>query len=329
MPTKLFAVLLAASLMMVSNAPVLARPELGPPSIKLRANLANIAVAELSDISPDYQLTFQMQRNLHNEAEPVIVIRSDKLTSNMLEVGKSYVIGYTTWRVKRFPRVASSRADGGVIAHLPGASPAIFELSPLLIKMFEWDVDESLQSPAAMLPIILQGMASDNPQLQDFFSTELVTRPSLYQQLSSKQKQQIEAHLADSDYAPESRSLMLSDSFFCGQVIGQAKRTHIAQEIVTSQPVNIDAGSADGSLVSTAMHILQQSQQPAHAQMAQRWLSSNQPALVESAAAVIYELKPETLINALKQAMSQQSLQPHTKDTLTMLSKRYQRALNG
>jgi len=112
-----------------------ARPELGPPSIKLRTNLSNVAIASLDRVSSDHKLTFRIEQNLHNEAEDSIIIRSDALTAARLAIGQSYIVAFVQWDVKRFPRVVKPRRDGAVIINLPGAMPAIFHPNSDLLEL--------------------------------------------------------------------------------------------------------------------------------------------------------------------------------------------------
>lgn len=311
------------------SSPVYARPELGPPSIKLRTNVSNIVIAELDAIGTDSKLTFKIERNLHNEAQGSILIRSDALTSAQLSVGQSYIIAYVGWDVKRFPRVVKPRRDGAVIISLNGATPAIFQPNPDVIKLLQWDLDESLQSPDAMLELILRGMAETDPQLQNFFVTELVTRPKLYNKLAPKQKQTVISYLENSSYTPAGRNLMLGNPAFSDFLLSHDSKLEIARQILTYQPVQIDFGSQYGGLVRTAMKVMEGSRDVNDAYLSQRWLSSNQPVLVESAAAVIYAVNPETVINSLEQVKQYSLLEKNSRDTITRLLIRYRRSLAG
>lgn len=304
-----------------------ARPELGPPSIKLRTNVSNIAVAELDAISSDFKLTFKVDQNLHNEAEEFVLVRSDALTSDRLAIGQSYVIAYVAWEVKRFPRAIKKRADGAVIISLQGASPAVFQPNPELIELLKWDVTDSLQNPVSMLPVILRGIASTDPQLQSFFVTELVTRPSLHSQMTSEQKRIVAGYLSSSSYAADARDLILSDQAFSKLILRQSGRLAIARQVVLHHPVYIESGSEYSGLIRTAMEVLEQSQDSSDALAAQRWLTSNQPALIESAAAIIYAVNPDTLLTALEHASQQSLLKKQSRETLAALVSRYRHSL--
>ncbi len=306
-----------------------ARPELGPPSIKLRTNVSNIVIAELDAISADSKLTFKIQSNLHNEAQGSVLVRSDALTSAQLSVGQSYIIAYVGWDVKRFPRTVKPRKDGAVIISLSGAAPAIFQPNEDVIKLLQWNIDESLQSPEAMLGVILRGMAEADPQLQNFFTTELVTRPKLYAKLTPDQKQKVVSYLGDSSYTPAGRSLMLGNPAFSEFLLTDDGKLKIARQILTYQPVQIDFGSQYGGLVRAAMKVMESSDNASDVHVAQRWLSSNQAILVESAAAVIYAVNPEAVINSLEQVTQYSLLEKNSRNTLLRLLVRYRRSLAG
>ncbi len=307
-----------------------ARPELGPPSIKLRTNLSNVVIASLTDIKHDHQLTFKLEQDLHNQAEPIISIRSDAVINRRLKVGEKYVLAYVGWDVTRFPRTIKPRRDGAVIISLNGAAPAIFTPQPELIKLLQRDIEQSLRSPPDLLPLILRGMAEEDRHLQDFFATELVTRPSLYTQLNSAQKQTVAGYLMDHDYAAASRNLMLSNAVFSRHILNDDQhRENIARQILEHYPVVVDPALPAGGLIRTAMKILEDTDDPAYVSEAQRWLASNQPALIESAAAMIYAARPDVLISALQQTLQQTALPEQSRDTLEQLTRRYRRALNS
>lgn len=308
---------------------VFARPELGPPSIKLRTNLSQIVVAELESISDDHKLTITVSENLHNESEDSIIIRSDALTADRLVVGESYVIALVTWDVKRFPRVVKPRRDGAVIINLAGAMPAIFQPDADLVELLKWDLEASLESPDAILPLILRGMAQEDPQLQNFFATELVTRPQLHAKLTRKQRKTVASYMGDPDYFPSARELMLSDASFSNLLLSRRAKLSIARNIMITHPTYMEFGSPHGGLIRTAMKIMESSPKASDAIIAERWLTSNQPTLVESAASVIYAVNPDSLLAALKRAIEYTLLEKSSRDTLKNLLNRYELSLAG
>jgi len=306
-----------------------ARPELGPPSIKLRTNLSRIVVAELERIGDDHKLTISVSENLHNEGEDSIIIRGDAQTAGKLELGETYVIALVAWDVKRFPRVVKPRRDGAVIINLEGATPAIFQPNANLVELLTWDLDESLQSPDALLPIILRGMAEEDPQLQDFFATELVTRPRLYAKLSRKQRKTVASYIGNPDYPPSARELMLGDAAFSNLMLSRRAKLGIAREIMITHPAYVEFGSPYGGLIRNAMKIMEDSSKASDSIIAERWLTSNQPTLVESAASVIYAVNRESLIPALERASEHTLLERPIREALRNLLNRYRPSLAG
>ncbi len=314
-------------LSLLFSAAVHSRPELGPPSIKLRTNLSNIVVAELTDISAEHRLSFSVVENLHNEAEQSVVIRSDSLTSARLVEGKTYIIAYVGWDVDRFPRVTKPRRNGAVIINLDGAAPAIFQPNDDLVSLLRWDLKESLESPDEMLSVILRGMAESDPHLQSFFTTELVTRPGLHSRLTPTQKRTVAGYLVNSGYSPQGRSLMLGHVPFRDWLLEPEQQLEVARRVLEHHPIEIGFGSPYGGLVRSAMFIMQKSENLNDAVTAQRWLTSNQPALVESAAAVIYAVNPDILITALEQAAGYSLLEKQSRQALENLLQRYRRSV--
>lgn len=308
-----------------------AKPELGPPSIKLRAQLSNVTLAELESIGADHSLQFNTEKNIHNTAEESVMVRSDALTTSSLVEGNTYVIAFGSMISERnpitqtSPRTTRPRKDGAVILSMRGATPAIFPPNENLIELLSWDLESSEQSPDAMLPIILNGMAEADQQLQNFFATELVTRPELHSELSRKDKRTIADYMGDIAYSPQARDLMLGDSEFSSSVLREKARLEIARDIVGSHPEQIDFGSHHGGLIRTSMRIIESNPNESDVLEMQRWLRSNQPALIESAAEIIFEHDPGSLTRELEKASGYTLLEQQSRDTLKNLIQRYSR----
>ena len=318
----LLAVLLICSL--TANA----RPELGPPSIKLRSNMANIVLAEFMHHAEDGDLILKKVEDIHNQADDRIRVRALPNAETSLAKGNRYVVAYVNWQVQRFPRTVKPRRDGAVIIHLPGASPALFPADDKLITLLQWEMEASLQSPPAMLPIILSGMNSKDAALRDFFTTELVTRATLHELLTAAQTAEILKHLADPDYPPTSRQLMLGNVEFANNVLTASQRLKVASEIVRDEPVHLASGSNRTGMVNAALDVLQQVEGDNHAELARRWLLADQSGLIESAAEVIYRQQATDLLSWLQQASAQTSGDSTTRElTLQNLIKRYSRML--
>ncbi|GAB4198473.1 MAG: hypothetical protein Tsb002_33410 [Wenzhouxiangellaceae bacterium] len=281
MPAKLLMVLL---LMTATASHVAqARPELGPPSIKLRSNIANVVVATLAGETDEGRMAFDKVSDLHNEAPQRIVIDGAEHWRDQLMVGKTYVLGFISWQRQRHPKVLKPRPGGPVLMNLPGASPAIYQDHPGVRRLLSWPLDEAQYSPEAMLPVIMSGLDSGDWQLQEFFLTELVTREPLHAHLTPEQRQRVAAMAADASVSPEARQLLLDLGDFLGEALTAQQRLGIARELIASQPLIQDPASDYPSLVRTALFTLEQQGDPTDVPVLSRWLRCEHTGLVEAA----------------------------------------------
>lgn len=157
------------------------RPELGPPSIKLKSNISNIAVLRL--VATDKQgLTFTKVEDLHEKASKKVVLQPNSVIDLGLQLDQDYIVGYIAHKTLKPSKKVIPRPGGPVLMNLAGAAPSLFAVDEGIKKMFLWDVEQSLTSPAEMLPILLDGLNHQDPHSRSFFIAELVTRPSFTSQ---------------------------------------------------------------------------------------------------------------------------------------------------
>ncbi|MCG8465810.1 MAG: hypothetical protein MI750_13315, partial [Xanthomonadales bacterium] len=171
-------------LSLLSASVVHARPELGPPSIKLRSNLSNVVVASFVGQSGERQATFEKVQDLHSEAPESIALRISPQLMQQLVPGRDYVLAYIAYSTQRLLQKVEARKGGPVVINLPGAAPALLADSPELREILAWDLDETVTSPAGLMPLIRSGLTSQDWQYQNFFLTELALRPPLHKRLN-------------------------------------------------------------------------------------------------------------------------------------------------
>ncbi len=306
-------------MMLGLTATVYSRPELGPPSIKLKTEISNIAVAELTAKSAD-TLSFKLSENIHNQATEQITIRSDKSTSQVLLVGESYIIGYIAWQVNRPSKEVVPRAGGAVLMSLPGAEPAVFSDVAAVKKMLQWDVSESLSSPAAMLPLIKAGLASDDFQTRNFYITELITRKSFMR--SSEVKSLMKQLMLDQDMGWRIKHFILANE---GLAEGQLKSPWFKQWATATlaySTTQFDLFGSEAALIKQLLylspHYLDEGQQA----VVSRWLSSNQVGVVESTLDVLKDLDLDAAINQVQAKLQQTLLDEAMRFTLNNYLKR-------
>lgn len=303
----------------------LARPELGPPSIKLRSNVSNVVVAQFDERRERDLAVFTKIQDLHNEAPAQIELRMDPQWIESLEAGQSYILAYIGWTSQRLVKKLEPRADGPVLINLPGAAPAIFADSAIMRDMLSWNLEDSLQSPLQILDLIRQGLRSEDWQYQMFFVTEIATRPNLHGALSAADRVMV-AELAKSPSSPPYvAQFLFQHGDFLGSAFDAVQRSALAREILSCQALYQDPLSLYPSMIRSAMHYLKRHGEPEDAAVLVRWLQSNQTGLVEGALEALRELDLDRLPDLIEQALSQTLVHRDKRQLL----KNYQRRVDA
>lgn len=317
--------LLAAclGLALLGSTTVHARPELGPPSIKLRSNLSNVVVANYVGQSGEREATFKTIQNLHSTAPDELVLSLAPQAIQQLEPGRDYVLAYIGYSTQRLLQKIEERKGGPVVINLPGAAPAIFADSPELRDILTWDLESTVDSPADLMPLIRAGLASQDWQYQNFFLTELALRPPLHQLLNDDDRAHIVTMAFDPDASPYVPRFLLQHGDFLGQGFNNDVRSDLARDILRSHTLQQDPTSLYPLLIRTAMHHIGQHGVADDAPLLKRWLRSNNVALVEEAMESLGFLRIPEMEAWLEEERSRSLISQHKNQAI----KSYQRRL--
>lgn len=304
---------------------VLSRPTIGPPSINLRSNLANIAVVELHSTNTENYLFFKKIKDIHNKADDTVSIKSNKLIAEALELNKKYIIGYSSVQSNRRPVKVSPRKGGAIFINLVGASPAIYAYSKDLETILNWNIDESLTSPKEILPIILRNIDHFDAQIQNFFITELITRKNIYKHLTKVDYEKIIKVLEQSSTPDTARHLMLSYSSLLDKHLSPIRLCGILTNILNNSDVNFDIYSLKPALISRALVKVRGCKQQLNLQDLSRWLFSNNTGIIEKALDSIKILNPDSYFDDLNKILNTTLINTKTKTTINTYKKRMMR----
>lgn len=306
-------------MLLAVSVTVMSRPKLGPPSIQLKTEISNIALVELTAKSAD-SLTFKLLENIHNQATEQIQVRSKASTSQLLVVGRSYIIGYIAWQVNRPSKEVVPKVGGAVLMSLPGAEPAIFADTAAVKQMLQWDVTESLTSPVAMLPLIKAGLASDDYQTRNFYITELITRKAFMG--SAEIKSLIKELVLDTHVDWRIKHFILANQ---GLDETQLKSTWFKQwatAMLTHSSTQFDPFGSDAALIKQLLLLVPQHINDSQQTVVSRWLQSNQVGVVESALGVLKQLDLDAAISQVESRLQHSLLDEAMRFTLQNYLKR-------
>ena len=305
----------------------MARPTVGPPSIQLRSNLANIVSAELLQADDKYVLSFKKITDIHNTTESdVITINSDAKTAGGLSVGQRYIVAYIAWESLRQPKVVRSRPGGPVLMSMTGAEPAIFLYDKDVENLLRWDLDESLNSPKDMLPVIMRGIQHADDQVQNFFTAEVVLRTNMYKHFHRTDKAVLWQHFLNPLTTDRTKQLMLSNHDFLKAI--EADSIQLCGElenILTFTSVDLNPLSRSVGLIRAALTHVSKCQQLSDLAVVSRWVLSDVPSVIEAALASLYQLKKGSDLDAVEMALQQTMLKAQSREVLYQHKKRMKR----
>ncbi len=298
-----------------------ARPTLGPPSIKLKTEISNIAQVKL-EAKSENKLHFLLQQNIHNEATEKIVVRTTQQVSKSLQVGQSYIIGYIAWQVNKPRKEVVARDGGAVLMSLPGAEPAIFNDVAEIRDLFSIEVAEALSSPESLLPVIKTGISSDDFQIQNFFVTELVTRKSFLNIPSVMID--IQKLIVDADVDWRIKYFILANEGLKESQLRSSWFEDWATATLLNSSTQFDLSGSEASLI---VQLLKKSEYYLHADQTailERWINSNNTGVVESMLDVLKMMELDDaikIVNArLQQTLVDESMRVTLNNYLTRLN---------
>lgn len=295
------------------------KPHLGPPSIQLRANLSNTTVLKLVEISAEYVLKFTKIEDLYNEASSEILLAGNKQIASQLIVGRKYIISYNKHYVDGYSKKVFLREGAAVIANIPGAEPAIFAENNEIKKMFAYDLDNSSKSPLDMLEIILKGIENEDPQIRNFFMTELLTRPALKNKVTKKQFKKIFNLFDNVNTSLLTKEFMLLHGSFPDSIMSEENLYKLTIMPLKYMPVNLDLGSTQASYIRVIFRKIEPIIRKEDSEIVSRWLKSNSSSVVQSAAKLLHKINHKQEILYIKQAYKSTLLDKNTRQTLKNL----------
>lgn len=291
-----------------------ARPELGPPSIKLKSTISNIALMKLLAIT-DNHLEFQLIENIHNQAPPEVSLLVNQDLAESVMVGRTYVVGYIAWQTDRFTKQVSARVGGPVLMNLPGAEPAIFTESPELIDLLKIAVDESLKSNQKISDLIVSGLNNYDPQLQNFFVVELITRKSLHQ--TPAMRDRIQALFLDPQLAWHLKRFILVNGGLTEQQLASDWYCQFAANTLNYASTQLDPKGSDSGLIIQLIEKNNSCQSTKYSIDFSRWITSNNSGVVEAAIGKMRAGDLEQTILAVENGLKSGVLKRKNRQTLS------------
>lgn len=296
------------------------RPTVGPPSIKLKSTISNIALMRLVASDADGLLHFELIKNLHNEATEPLKIKVDPQLATALQMEQTYVVGYMAWLTDRFTKEVSQRPEGPVLMNLPGAEPALLPADENTVALLQQPVEESLNNGPKLWPLIEAGLLAKDPKTQHFFVVELITRAPFLPQPAVQQH--VERLMTDPEVSWHSKQFILA---FAG--MNEAQMTsqwfcQLAARTLNHASTQINIQGTDAGFLDQLLRHIRHCPNDVFPVNLNRWVTSSHSGLVEAAINALRERDLTQAITAVESGLQQGVLAQPIRQTLNNYLKR-------
>jgi len=305
--------LLLLMLFITMTFTVQSRPKLGPPSIQLKTEISNLALVKLMAKTPQ-ALTFSLIDDIHNKSAKKILIRTNHHLNQNLQVGHTYLIGYIAWKVNKPNKDIIPRPGGAVLMSLPGAEPAIFNNHSGISEMLAWNLESSLTSPEAFLPLILAGIKNTDFQVRNFFVTELVTRKSFMTR--SEVKAEIRQLMLDPVVDWKIKHFIIANEGLDDRQIKSDWFMKWASTTLTHSSTQFDLNGSEATLIIQLLKYFRDYSELLEPNIISRWMHSNHTGVVENSLDVLKINNLDLAIVLVKSKLQQTLINDVMKLTL-------------
>jgi len=306
---------------------LMARPTVGPPSIQLRSNLSNVVAAELISVDSDHNLSFKKIKDIHNTTETdTITISADADLSDSLQTGQRYIIAYIAWISLRQPKVVKPRPGGAVLISMTGAEPAVFAYNEDIENMLSLDMDDSLNSPKEMLPLIMRGVQHADEAVQNFFMAEAVLRSNIYQYLDADDALTLLQMLDSPTTSDRVKELIFFEPAFLQALSSDTAHVCSAlQKLLAYSSTDLNLQGRRAGVIRSALIKAQSCPPFENTDIISRWVMSNVPSVIEAALEHLHTFKAGSDLQAVEKALQQSVLSKNNREVLHNYRRRMMR----
>ncbi len=306
---------LAACLLINSTYAAKAAP---PPSVALRTEVSYVNIVLLESVNHTQngsaQLNVELLEDLHNHAQPRIVINATPGLAAQLEVGSEYVVAYYSVKKIRDNELKHYQplSDGPELMHVDGAYPAIFKRNAHLIQQLTSSPELAQSDPDTLIQNIFSGMAATDPVIKAFFVREIINWDALHSSLKTKHYQSLYQALISPNATPDTVSALLESRENLHSAIGVKRIGAQAHSILQGMSVNLDINGQEPTMVLNAL-IFAESHQLADWHTISRWTRANIPTLAERALLLLASLDADKALELARQRVTETRLNQATR----------------
>ncbi len=290
-----------------------------PPLEMLYLPGNQLVAGPLVEINPDGRLVFERKDVLGGKGQPDrIELRAPVSTLATLKLGERYVFGYSTSRRDpRSPTRIIANPDGPVLLISLGLEPALFRDTPEVRAILKAGRSERGRESKRLFDLLMQALASADPQLQNLAAGEIAQEPEIGERLRKNGHAVVEKTARDPRTLPGVRASLLLSASERPLDLGDWWQA-AALDVVTSTPLDgyHDEASDPSGLVLLALEVLDKHAIKVPPEALTRWVWSANSSLVEHACLMLRRDFPAMERSAIREALADPKLPVQTRQFL-------------
>jgi hypothetical protein len=274
-----------------------------PPSLSIRLPQNAVAVVTVLEVVDAERVRFRRDTVLQEdkaleetgEAPPQeIVVRVPEEVAARVEVGRQYVIGYSSLlKVAEGKDTFSPDPEGPRLVDLPAVGPALLESSPAMVKLATPRPSDAELEPRERLDLILAQLERPDPTGRLFVMAEMVLWTELREPLTEADVDRFRAILESGALEARAREYYLRAFVPIRDQVGQEWLAEECRRVLAENEAELDLLSPYPSLVRLALSSLREMGGPEDGEAALEFLHSNNDAVSLAAFRTAAELAPE------------------------------------
>ncbi|RMH21727.1 MAG: hypothetical protein D6696_05145 [Acidobacteria bacterium] len=295
-----------------------AAPRLGPPSLYLQDEPHRVAVVEARGVVDDGRAAFVRRQLLlgdraEEEMPPELVVRMGPEALAAIEIGRTYVLGYTRLRpAARQRRVYEEDPLGPSVVALPGVGDALLDDTPAIRRL----VTTPAEGDRRTLEAVLDQLARPGALSQRFAAAELLLRRELQELVTAADVKRLQAVLAAPELDPMAHDVLLRAAEPLAARFGGEWLAEDCRRVLKAHGTELDLHSFVPSLVLTAARILGKVGNRDDVPLLARHLLSNNPGVAKAALPSMAALDPVATGERVRELVARDDLLAETRRVL-------------
>lgn len=288
-----------------------------PPLTALRTPAANTVSATVLAVASDPpSLSVRVEQTLAGRPRTEFRILVDARFLPYVETGGRYLLVYGDLEPVEGKPGTFRQTEEGRLLSFDGAEPAAFRDTPEMRALLD-PAHAQVEGRAQYRTEVLDGLASEDPHLQNLWAGELAFRAEVVEALEAPDFDRLAAFVNNPDSHPSARTRLLATANLHAPQLGTSWFVDSARKLVTTLPIDGGAGLiSTEALAFTAFDVLRTDNAPLPQEALTRWVRSPSPALAEQALLKLRAQAPEVEAAVVETALTEHLLPAATRSFL-------------